>query len=59
MKISAASSSTAPIILVYGNEGRGKTTLACKAPKPVALLVERGLPKGVTIDAVDDVNSFD
>jgi AAA domain len=58
MKISAASSSTAPIILVYGNEGRGKTTLACKAPNPVAMLLERGLPKGVTVDAFDDINSF-
>ena len=58
MKISAASPNTAPIILLYGNEGRGKTTLAAKAPKPVALLLERGLPKGVTIDAVEDVNSF-
>jgi hypothetical protein len=59
MKISAASPNAAPIILVYGNEGRGKTTLACKAPKPVALLLERGLPKGVTVDAVQDVKSFD
>jgi hypothetical protein len=59
MKISAASSSTAPIILVYGNEGRGKTTLACKAPQPAALLLERGLPKGVIVDAFDGVNSFD
>jgi hypothetical protein len=59
MKISPASSSPTPIILIYGSEGRGKSTLACKAPKPVALLLERGLPKGVTVDAIDDINSFD
>jgi hypothetical protein len=59
MKISTASPNAAPIILVYGNEGRGKTTLACKATKPLALLLERGLPKGVTIDAVEDVKSYD
>jgi hypothetical protein len=59
MKISQASSSTAPIILLYGAEGRGKSTLASKAPKPLALLLERGLPKGITIDAVEDINSFD
>jgi hypothetical protein len=59
MKIGTATSTTSPIILVHGAEGRGKTTLACKAPKPVALLLERGLPKGVTVDAIEDVVSFD
>jgi AAA domain len=59
VKITTTVSNTAPIILLYGNEGRGKTTLATKAPKPIALLLEPGLPKGVTIDAVDGVNSFD
>jgi hypothetical protein len=59
MKISQASSSTAPILLVYGGEGRGKTSLACKAPKPVALLLERGLPKGVSVDAAEGVGTFE
>ena len=59
MKISSATSSRAPIILIYGAEGRGKTTLAAKFQRPVALLLERGLPRGVSLDAVDDIHSFD
>jgi hypothetical protein len=45
--------------LVYGAEGRGKTTLASKFCKPVALLLERGLPRGVTVDAVDGVGTYE
>jgi AAA domain-containing protein len=44
--------------LIYGAEGRGKTTLATKFPKPIALLLERGLPRGVNIDAIDEIKSF-
>jgi hypothetical protein len=59
MKVAKAISNRAPIILVYGAEGRGKTTLACKFPKPIAFLLERGLPRGVSVDAVEDANGFD
>jgi hypothetical protein len=59
MKISPATAGNAPIILVYGPEGRGKSTLASKFNKPLALLLERGLPRGVTVDAVEDANTFD
>ena len=58
MKISPTKSDDAPIVLIYGGEGRGKTTLATRFPKPVALLLERGLPRGAQIDAVEDVGSF-
>jgi hypothetical protein len=37
----------------YGAEGRGKSTLACKLPNPLVLLLERGLPRGVEVDAVE------
>jgi hypothetical protein len=59
MKIFRTNSSRAPILLVYGAEGRGKTTLACKSAAPLALLLERGLPRGVSVDAVADIDNFD
>ena len=59
MKISPATCGDAPIALIYGAEGRGKTTLASKFPNPVAMLLERGLPRGVQLDAIDDITSYD
>jgi hypothetical protein len=59
MKITPTTCDGAPIVLVYGAEGRGKTTLACKFPKPVAMLLERGLPRGVSVDAIDGLISYD
>jgi hypothetical protein len=58
VKISQAVCSTAPIALLYGSEGRGKTTLASKFPKPIAMLLERGLPRGVKIDAIDGLATY-
>src|SRR6516164_715972 len=59
LSISRAAANRAPIILLYGAEGRGKSTLACKFPRPLALLLERGLPRGVEVDAVEAVTSFE
>lgn len=58
MKISSATCDGVAIVLIYGGEGRGKTTLACKFPKPVAMLLERGLPRGVSVDAIDGLASY-
>jgi hypothetical protein len=59
MEISKAQSNAVPIMLIYGDAGRGKTTLAAKAPAPLYLPVERGLPRGVEVDAVQGLDSFD
>jgi hypothetical protein len=59
MDIVRTSSNRTPIILIYGAEGRGKTTLAAKFPRPLFLLLERGLPRGVSVDAVQGTNSFE
>jgi hypothetical protein len=59
MKVATVTSNPTPIILIYGAEGRGKSTLACKFPKPLAMLLELGLPRGVSVDAVVDIHSFD
>jgi hypothetical protein len=59
MKITKAVSNRAPMIVLHGEEGRGKTTFACKAPKPLAFLFEDGLPRGVSVDAVEGATSFD
>jgi hypothetical protein len=59
VKIIPTTCDGAPIVLSYGAEGRGKTSLAAKFPKPVAMLLERGLPRGVTLDAIDGLVSYD
>ena len=59
MKITQATCGSAPIVLIYGSEGRGKTSLAAKFPKPVAMLLERGLPSGVKLDAIDGLGAYD
>jgi AAA domain len=58
MKITQATCGSAPIVLIYGSEGRGKTSLAAKFSKPVAMLLERGLPSGVTLDAIDGLAAY-
>jgi AAA domain len=58
MKITQATCGSAPIVLIYGSEGRGKTSLAAKFPKPVSMLLERGLPSGVRLDAIDGLAAY-
>src|SRR6516165_7155968 len=58
MEIKRATCDRSPMSLLYGAEGRGKTTLATKFPKPVAMLLERGLPRGVEVDEIGGLANF-
>lgn len=58
MKIAQADSRRAPIIVIFGAEGRGKTTLASKFPEALFVLLERGLPRGIVVDAIQDIGTF-
>jgi AAA domain len=59
MNVSRLLSTAAPIILMYGAEGRGKTTLAASFEQAIFFLLERGLPRGISVDAVENVDSFE
>jgi AAA domain len=59
MEIVQATNHAAPVMLIYGAEGRGKTTLAAKMPDAVWFLLEHGLPRGVTVTAMRNVDSFE
>jgi hypothetical protein len=58
MKIEKLKNTAAPIIMIYGEPGRGKTLLASKFPNPVWMAFERGLPVGVSADAIEGLNTF-
>jgi hypothetical protein len=59
MKTEKLMSSTAPIVVIHGEPGRGKTTLAAKFPEPLFLAYERGVPAGVTVDAIADIHTYE
>jgi hypothetical protein len=59
VEIAKASSQTAPIVVIHGAEGRGKTTLASKFPRPLFLLLERGLPTSITVDEIANLETYD
>jgi hypothetical protein len=50
MKVFRTTASLPPRLLIHGQEGVGKTTLATKFPAPVFLQTEDGTPSGVEID---------
>jgi GTPase SAR1 family protein len=48
----------APRILIHGQEGVGKTTLASKFPSPIFLQTEDGCPGGLEIDSFGLIDNF-
>ena len=59
IRTSTLQATTSPLIIIYGTEGRGKTTLASKFPKPIMIAAERGIPRGVTMDVIESTDSFE
>ena len=59
MQTVRTNSSHAPIILLYGTEGRGKTTLASKFRGSLWLLFEQGLPRGIEVETMTGVDSYE
>jgi len=49
MTATIVTASRPPRILIYGQEGIGKTSLAAKFPSPVFLLTEDGIPRGIEV----------
>src|SRR6516162_8891460 len=48
----------APRILIHGQEGVGKTTLASKFPSPIFLQTEDGCPGGLEIKSFGAIENF-
>jgi hypothetical protein len=59
MKIESVTASKTPTVMIYGAEGRGKTTLASRFPKPLFFALEHGIPAGIEVDAVQGTDSFE
>jgi hypothetical protein len=59
MEVTTAEANTAPIVAIYGGPGEGKTTLSSLFPNSVHMLFEDGLPAGVKVQAVKELDTID
>ena len=53
-----ATATLPPRLLIHGQEGVGKTTLATKFPAPVFLQTEDGIPAGIEADTFGLLSNF-
>jgi hypothetical protein len=58
MKIFTATATLPPIIVIHGQPGVGKTTLAWNFPRPCFLQLEDGCPSGLKIETFGLLESF-
>ena len=56
--VTRATAAHPPRILIHGQEGVGKTTLAAQCPSPVFLQTEDGCPGGIQIDTFGLLTAF-
>jgi hypothetical protein len=56
--ITRATASLPPRLLIHGQEGVGKTTLASRFPSPVFLQTEDGIPTGIEADTFGLLTDF-
>lgn len=47
-----------PLMVVYGQHGLGKTTLACSFPSPILINLEKGTPVGVDVPSSGTLTSY-
>jgi AAA domain len=59
MKIERVQANRAPMLLFHGHVGMGKTSLAMQLERPLAILTERGLPFGISVDALSDIDTYE
>jgi hypothetical protein len=58
MKIITVTATLPPRVLIHGQEGVGKTTLAAAFPKPVFIQVEDGCPGGLELSSFGLLDTY-
>src|SRR5262245_18260246 len=59
MKIERVGPNRAPMFMLHGLEGSGKTSTVMQLDNPLAILTERGLPLGLSVDALSGVDTYE